>query len=471
MTSKPNASSLIANTAPAIARPGPDNPCTQASRLAARGRLDDARHLLEQAATNFPSDPAVHEALGLVLLQDGRLDQAASALGRAIALEPSRATAHTSLSDVFAARGHRPEAEQALRTAVRFDPGSGQAWLRLAHLRRFRKKEDPDFRKLRQLVRNRASSPSDQEALSFALAKAYDDLGCPNDAFRYMQAANELHRQRHPFDVNAMHQLMTRMAAVCDPAFFERCRSFGSDSSLPVFLVGLPRSGSSLVEQIIASHPNAQGVGELGTLPRLAADLPDRLGTRTPFPECLRELREDVARSLASDYLRRLTRDATADTLRVCDKMLSNVVLVGLIAVLFPHARVLHCKRSLMDTGLSMYQQSFQGGGVGYAYDLEDIGKVHRMTHELLTHWHRASPVRVFEVEYEALVREPEPRSRAVIDAIGLPWNAACLSFHRRQGATQTVSNWQVRQPVHTRSVERWRPYAKHLAALRKYAE
>jgi len=470
VTSRPNASSLIASAALAIAPPGPDNPCTRASRLTARGRLDDARHLLEQAAVDFPSDPAVHEALGRVLLQDGRLEQAASALGRAIELQPSRATAHTTLSDVFAARGQRSEAEQSLRAALRLDTSSGQAWLRLAHLRRFRKKEDPDFRQLRTLVRDRTSSPADQEALSFALAKAYDDLGCPNDAFRHMRAANELHRQHHPFDIAAMQQLMTRMAAVCDQAFFERCRSFGSESSLPVFVVGLPRSGSSLVEQIIASHPSAEGVGELGTLPRLAADLPDRLATRSPFPECLRELREDVARTLASDYLRRLTRDATADTLRVCDKMLSNLVLVGLIAVLFPQARVVHCKRNLMDTGLSMYQQSFQGGGVGYAYDLDDIGRYQQMANQLMSHWKRVCPIPLVEVEYEALVRDPEQQSRALIDAVGLPWDAACLTFHRRQGATQTVSNWQVRQPVHKRSVERWRPYAKHLAALRKYA-
>lgn len=470
MTSRPITSSLIASEAPAIAPPGPDNPCTQASRLTARGRLDDARHLLQQAAVDFPDDPAVHEALGLVMLQDGRLDQAASALGRAIDLEPSRATAHTTLSDVFAARGQRHEAEQSLRSALRLDPSSGQAWLRLAHLRRFRKKEDPDFRQLRTLVRDRTSSPSNQEALSFALAKAYDDLGCPNDAFRTMRAANELHRQRHPFDIAAMQQLMTRMAAVCDQAFFERCRSFGSESSLPVFLVGLPRSGSSLLEQIIASHPSAQGVGELGTLPRLAADLPDRLATRTPFPECLRELREDVARTLASDYLRRLTRDATPDTLRVCDKMLSNLVLVGLIAVLFPRARILHCTRNLMDVGLSMYQQSFRGSGVGYAYDLDDIGKYQQIANRLMSHWRRVSPIPPVEVEYETLVRDPEQQSRALIAAVGLPWDAACLAFHRRQGTTQTVSNWQVRQPVHTRSVERWRPYAKHLAPLRKYA-
>jgi len=419
----------------------------------------------------FPNDASVQECLGFAQLHDGRLNQAQTAFERALKLDKSMAAAHCGLSDVFAARGQKAEAEQAIRSAIRVAPKFGHAWLRLAHLKRFRKAQDPDFRQLKTIATSTSAKPQDREPLSFALAKAFDDLGCPDDAFRFMRLANELHRKDNPFDVDTVRQLTTRIASVCSDDYFRNHVSIGSDSSLPVFIVGLPRSGSSLVEQIIASHPNAIGVGELGTLPRLAADLPHLIKTKTPFPECMRELTPKVAEHVASQYLQRIKRDAPQNTLRICDKMLSNLMLIGVIATIFPNAKLLHCKRNIMDVGLSMYQQLFQGSGAGYTYDLDDIGRYHRLSQALMTHWKEVSPTRIVEVEYEELVRNPEQESRRLIDAIGLPWDNACLDANRRKASTQTASNWQVRQPVHTRSVERWRPYAKHLAALEKYLD
>ncbi|HNS97596.1 MAG TPA: sulfotransferase [Polyangiaceae bacterium] len=470
MTSKVDASSLVQTTSVTQTNAKVNDIVSRASRWAARGRLEEALQLLRQAAFDHPNHSTVHEWLGLVALQDARLDMAAAFLQRAIALDPKRASAYASLSDVFAAKGQRSEAENALRSALRIAPSLGSAWLRLAHLRRFRKKDDPDFRRLRDLCRNHGPDTTDREALYFALAKAYDDLGCPNEAFRFMKTANEMHRERHPFDIQAMQQLMDRVSTVCDKELFSKYNTLGNDSSLPVFLVGLPRSGSSLVERIIATHPQGDGVGEIGTLPRLAADLPSRVGTQTPFPECLREMSGEAIQAVAGEYLRRLTRDASATTLRICDKMLSNLVLVGLIAILFPRARIVYCNRNILDAGLSMYQQSFQGGGVGYTYDLEDIGKVYRMSSQLMEHWKRVCPIAIEQVQYEALVRDPETQVRRLLDSLGLPWDPVCLSHHRG-GSTQTVSNWQVRQPTHTRSVERWRKYSKHLTPLRKVVE
>jgi hypothetical protein len=262
---------------------------------------------------------------------------------------------------------------------------------------------------------------------------------------------------------------MDRIASVCDARFFERFRGLGSGSEQPVFVVGVPRCGSTLVEHVIASHPRAYGVGELRTFARLTADLPQRLGTRTPFPDCLSELRPDVADGVANDYLRRLTRDAPADVLRVCDKMLSHLLLVGLIAVLFPRARVLHVRRHPMDTALSMYLHSFSGSGVGYAYDLDDIGQYQRACDELMAHWKQTAPIRIVDVQYEALVREPEAGVRRLLDAVGLDWDPRCLAFHRAERQVRTVSDWQVREPIHTRSVERWRRYEKYLAPIEKY--
>jgi hypothetical protein len=338
-------------------------------------------------------------------------------------------------------------------------------------MKRFDTDADPDAQRIISLLASGDVSAVDAEPMHFALGKVYDDLRRAEDAFAHLKQANELHKRRQPFDLRAMLQLIDQIESVCDAAFFSRSQGWGSSSAIPVFIVGVPRCGSTLVEQIISSHPRAYGVGELRTLARLTADLPSRLGSRTPFPACLRELDRSAVQGMAAQYLARLTRDAPSDVLRVCDKMLSHVLLVGLLSVLFPRGTVIHCRRDIMDAGLSMYMQSFGGPGVGYAYDLEDIGRYHARCAELMAHWKRVSPMTIVEVQYEQLVREPEKGVRMLLDAAGLAWDARCLESHRAQRQVRTVSDWQVRQPIHAKSVERWRAYEKHLAPLRKYAD
>jgi hypothetical protein len=203
----------------------------------------------------------------------------------------------------------------------------------------------------------------------------------------------------------------------------------------------------------------------------LTADLPARLGTATPFPECLQELDRATVQAVAGDYLDRLGRDAPVATLRVCDKMLSHLLLIGWISVLFPKARVIHCHRHLLDAGLSMYFHSFSGSGVGYAYDLDDIGRYAQRADRLMARWRNLAPIAITDVQYEALVSDPEPEIRRLLDAVGLAWSPACLEFHKAKRQQHTASTWQVREPIHTRSVERWRGYDEQLEPLRRYQE
>ena len=442
----------------------------RASELLANGRIEEACALLERALKKKPKDWAVLEALGNARLQDGKLEASARALEKSMRLHPNAPRAALLLGDVHAAAGRQDAAEAAFREAIRLRPAYGQAWLRLMHLRKVAS-EDGDVARVRELLDAGELAPAEDEALSFALGKAYDDLGRAEEAFAYIRRANELHKQRQPFDMGAMEELVERIITVCNRPYFARTRELGSESEIPVFIVGMPRCGSTLVEQIISSHPRAYGVGELRTLARLTGDLPARLGTRTPFPDCLSELDRAGAESLAGDYLRRLTRDAPADVLRVCDKMLSHLLLVGLIAAVFPNARVLHVRRHLLDLGLSMYMHSFSGSGVGYAYDLEHIGRYHRLAERLARHWKRLCPLEIVDVEYEALVSEPELGVRRLLDAVGLPFDPRCLESHRAERQVRTVSDWQVRQPIHARAVARWRRYERELAPLAKYLD
>jgi hypothetical protein len=182
----------------------------------------------------------------------------------------------------------------------------------------------------------------------------------------------------------------------------------------------------------------------------------------------VRQIEPVLASAVADDYLRRLGRDAPANVLRICDKMLSHVLLIGLISLVFPRARVLWVRRDPMAAGLSMFMHAFSGPGVGYAYDLGDIAEYQRLCERLMRHWQATSPISIAEIDYEALVSKPEGEVRALLDAAGLPWDPRCLEPHRAERTVRTLSEWQVREPIHTRSVERWRRYERELAPLRE---
>ncbi len=456
-----------ARSAPAAA----GGPVQRGRQLLASGRIEEAVTVFGRAVTQAPDDWERHCELGNAWMQDGHLARAERAHRESLRLNEDKPLTHLCLGEVLSAAGRRAEAEQAHREALRLAPDYGQAWLRLVQLRRYRAEDDDDLRALQRLVEAPDLEAPDAEAAHFALGKIYDDLGQPNAAFEHLRQANDLHRRRQPFEINQLLALMERIEAVCDEGLLGRFAGWGSESEVPVFIVGLPRCGSTLVEQIIASHPKAYGVGELRRLARLTGDLPARLRSRVPFPDCLQQLDRETVRGLADDYLGRLTRDAGNEAERICDKVLSHLLLIGLIAVLFPKARIVHCQRHLMAIGLSMYFHAFSGPGVGYAYDLDDIGRYYRQCCKLMAHFKRLAPVTIVDVQYETLVSDPEPEIRRLLDRVGLDWDPRCLEFHQAKRQVRTVSEWQVREPIHTRSVERWRRYETHLEPLRKYLE
>jgi hypothetical protein len=228
----------------------------------------------------------------------------------------------------------------------------------------------------------------------------------------------------------------------------------------------MPRSGTTLVEQIIASHPQVFGAGELCHIGAMVAGLPARLQTDTTYPECVTMLDERLARSLAEDYLEKL-RALGDDAKRVSDKMPANFFNLGLIALMFPNARVIHCRRDPLDVCLSIYFQQFAYGH-NYAYDLSDIAVYYRQYKRLMHHWHAVLPLEIHEVQYEKLIADQEAVSRRLIDYCGLPWDESCLEYYKNKRAVQTMSNWQVRQPIYTHSMQRWKHYEKHLDELKE---
>ncbi len=234
---------------------------------------------------------------------------------------------------------------------------------------------------------------------------------------------------------------------------------------MPVFIVGMPRSGTTLVEQIISAHPAAYGAGELPDIIGLVRALPGFLrNNREPYPECVGELNENAEFALSERYLEKI-RLSPGDPERVTDKMPHNFLHVGLIALLFPNARIIHCTRNPVDTCLSCYFQDFMGRHT-YAYNLEDLGYYYGEYRRLMAHWREVLPMQFMDVNYEELTANAEANSRRIIEHVGLPWDERCLEFYKTGRNVATASYDQVRQPIYRKSVERWRNYEQHISPL-----
>jgi hypothetical protein len=302
----------------------------------------------------------------------------------------------------------------------------------------------------------------------FTLAGEHARAGHTDEAFAAYRQAYELRRgllqdRGQAFDAARHRAYVDRLIAAFDPAYFRRAAGWGSDSELPVFVVGMPRSGSTLVEQILASHPQVFGAGELGELPRLTARLAKAAGSADPQRTPLPLPDEATARQLAAALLGQLTRLGGGAT-RVVAKTLENFLLLGVIATLFPRARVIHCRRDPLDVALSCYFQNFQS--LDFTWSLDDIAAYYREYERLMAHWHRVLPLPIHEVCYEDLVRRQEEVSRALLAHCGLDWDERCLAFFENRRAVRTASTLQVRKPISTQSIGRWQRYRAHLGPL-----
>ncbi len=269
--------------------------------------------------------------------------------------------------------------------------------------------------------------------------------------------------------VTADDKRIDRLIAAFTPERLQSLPRAQHDSKTPVFILGMPRSGTSLVEQILASHPQVHGAGELNNIMRLESGMPDLVGGGKRFPDGLNKLTQEHVDELASHYLEHLA-ELSPDALRVTDKMPNNFLHLGTIQLLFPDARIIHCMRDPLDTCLSCYFQNFFAQHP-YTNDLGHLGAYYNGYERLMAHWKQTLDLPIFDIRYEDLVENQETKSREMIEFIGLEWDEACLKFHENKRIGRTASYDQVRQPIYKGSVARWRNYESHLEPLRKALE
>ncbi|HUB11781.1 MAG TPA: sulfotransferase [Acetobacteraceae bacterium] len=392
--------------------------------------------------------------------------QAALALARrVVAQRPNFAPAISLLSLILAELGEMEEARALMRRAAMLAPKRPEMLYHLALLAKVQPGDGTMDALEAALPLADSFTPREQCLLYFALAKACDDVGKREQGFGHLLRGNAIKRSKTLYDEAAMLSGMARIAEVFTPALLAARQGMGDLSAVPVFIVGMPRSGTTLVEQILASHPAVYGAGERAELADFIRHLnAERIGA-AGFPEAVWTLSAEALHHMGADYVAAL-RPFAPDATRIIDKMPGNFLYLGLIRLILPNARIIHIRRDPIDTCLSCFSKLFSGIQP-FAYDLGELGRYYRAYERLMTHWRAVLPGEILlQMDYEALVDDFEPEVRRMVAHCGLPWDPACLEFHRTSRPVHTASMVQVRQPIYRGAIGRWRPDAALLAPL-----
>ena len=433
--------------------------------LLEKGDFEGAAECLRAACGMSSFDAGNWMNLGVALEALGRFEEADAAYETVITRAPKLAQAHYALGRRLEQRGEAGRAAGEFREALAADPKMASGYLSLSglHLHGLTAEERA---RIVSLLDTAGLPDNDRSSLLYALGRTAERERNYDEAFYWMRLANEIDHRRTGFNELENLDFVKRTAAT----FPADCWSHappGSKSERPVFIVGMPRSGTTLVEQIVASHPEAAGGGELVELPEIANGLAKNGSAVRPYPECVNDLTATQGAALAERYLARL-RQVDRDALRVTDKLPFNFRHLGLITTLFPRARIIHCRRDARDIAISCYFIKFHRP-ISFACNLFELGAYLRHYQLLMAHWRRALPRPMLEVQYEDLVADPERHTRRIVDFCGLPWDEVCLNFHSAERSVRTASMNQVRRPIYASSIGRWKLYGKHLAPL--YAE
>jgi tetratricopeptide (TPR) repeat protein len=435
-----------------------------ASLLAEQEKYEDALAVYRRALELDPAYAEAHCGLGSVRHEQGHFEQAQTHYREALHHNPELASAHCALGTVREELGDFKDAESCWRTALRHDPRLAGAYSALATLLRG-KLADDDLTAMRQLLADPDLHDARRGALHFGLAQVLDACGAYDEAGKSLRQANALalagsRKRGQGYDPAEHARFVSGLMSTCTPDFFERVRGFGLDSERPIFIVGLPRSGTTLTEQILASHSQVFGAGEL----RFGRDDFEALAPGDDRGlETLASLDRPTARRIGEQHLARL-RELNADRPRVADKMPDNYLYLGLLAALFPKAKFIHCRRELRDIAVSCWMTNFRH--IRWANDPDHIARRFEEYGRIMDHWRRVLPVRVLQVNYEETVADLEGVARRLVSWCGLDWEPACLSFHEGQRPVRTASVSQVRQPIYKRSVARWKHYEPALGPL-----
>lgn len=424
------------------------------------GNLDEAYIGYQEALHHHPNEVGLYRQYGAMLITMGRMQEARQVYQRALELQPGDAKSYAGLARLMDREGDFEGGYALLHPLLQSDVLDEHVVLSYAVLAKHLGHQNQAMALLERTL-NRDISSDARKLVHFALGKLYDESKAFDQAFAHFRSANDLDKSK--FDLQQNAQMFADLRSVFSKTNNAQQLRAKNSSSVPVFIVGMPRSGTSLVEQILASHPDVYGAGELIDLYQVVKSLKINTG-KSPYPFCLDCVEQWQIDELAERYLKKLA-DMSPQSLRVTDKLPHNFVNLGLIDRLFPGARVIHCMRDPIDTCLSIYSLPFNLFHL-YKSNLEQLGAYYRQYQELMQYWKEVLRIPIMEIQYEELVANQEALSRKMIEFCGLEWDEQCLHFYASERKVKTLSYDQVRQPIYKKSMARWKNYESHLAPL-----
>ena len=436
----------------------------------ARHQLNKANYVQAEQACRLalqedPNNANAHALLGEVLHETDRFPEALESFETALTLKPDYIEAHNHYGVCLKSVGRLEEAREQFLKTIELNPWAFGCYANLADLEKYTP-DNPRFRAMEAIMKD-ASDPTNEAymALHFGLGKAYEDVGEYDKAFSHFQTGATMKRAKLKYNEEEAFGFFDAIRETFNSNFFANPPFEGNPSEVPVFIVGMPRSGSTLIEQILSSYPQTCGAGEIKEFSRRLTALRSRFPTLPKYPQIALKMNWDHYKIVADGYLSKLQSYST-EALKVTDKLLTNYYFVGMLHIAFPNAKFIHSKRNPVDTCLSAFTKLFKDD-MPHSYDFGELGRYYKKYEELMAHWEQMLPPGVIKtVVYENVVDDLEASARELVEFVGLPWDPACLSFHELRRPVKTASVVQVRQPVYRSSVEKWRSYGSRLQPL-----
>ncbi|MEE8351481.1 MAG: tetratricopeptide repeat protein [Rhodospirillales bacterium] len=434
-----------------------------ANVLSMQDKPDEAIACFKRVIEIVPGDGAVHNNLGALYQDQGDAENAMASYERALELNPDAEDVLSNMAILKKEAGEHNAAETLCRRILEINPEGAETYYNLSRVKKFIP-GDADIKAMEKFrVRLDRGSEKAREKimyLDYSLGKAYGDIGEHDREFEVIAGANRLKRDMLDYDVADDEKRVDRIMDVFDRKFFDSHKDQGFEDATPIFIIGMPRSGTTLVEQILASHSNVHGAGELNFLANVIRDFT----AEKKWTDAISGFSAEQFRGLGEAYMANLSPLAPGVP-RITDKMPRNFFFAGIIALSLPGARIIHCRRDAMDTCLSNFEHLFPGGQK-FTYDQGELGRYYVLYARLMDHWRAVLGGQIFDLDYEALIAEPEPVMRKMLEFCGLGWQDACLDFHKTKRAVRTASAAQVRQPLYASAIKRWKKYEKHLGPL-----
>jgi len=394
----------------------------------------------------------------------GKIEQAISLYKQVMADQPHAVPAKYLLANLLKAQGKLAQATEYYEQIMIQQPDYTQAHFTYSGVHKYQDRTDPHISTMLELYEQKNLQTENRIQLAFALAKAFEDIKDYPQAFKFLKAGNDLRYQAFHYTIDSDEELIQNIIRTFSREAMSRVQLTPENSNRPIFIIGMPRSGTSLVEKILASHSDVYGAGELDYIFSLGSGLFLDESIHYQFRP-LDSYPASTFETLGKTYLEKIELlDSQAG--RITDKMPFNMMMIGLVKIALPNAKIIHCVRAAEDNCLSIYKQNFTTGNYRFAYNLKTLGQFHNQYRMLMEHWRQVMPDAIYDISYESLAQNPEPEIRKLLSACDLEWQDDCLNFDKSAGLVKTASFYQVRQPMYTSSVKLWENYQEFLQPL-----